>query len=109
MDFATLISSFRLFISTSTGTYHRAAMVGTPTMTFFADTLFASSKRWKSISDEKIQNNRMIPLAISTRHDSLHISKQYMATLSSIVATSEQLFFLYPADLPSLIIEVLSP
>ena len=62
MDFATLISSFSLFVSTSTGTYHLAAMVGTPTMTFFADTPFASSKRWKSISDESIQQNFMIPL-----------------------------------------------
>ncbi len=62
MDFASLISSFKLFVSTSTGTYHLAAMVGTPTMTFFADSLFASSKRWRSISDEKIQINKMIPL-----------------------------------------------
>jgi len=62
MDFANLISTFKLFISTSTGTYHLAAMVGTPTMTFFADTLFASSQRWRSISDENIQKNRMIPL-----------------------------------------------
>ena len=61
MDFAELISGFDLFVSTSTGTYHLAAMVGTPTMTFFADTLFASSKRWKSISDRSIQNNIMIP------------------------------------------------
>ncbi|MBE0499534.1 MAG: glycosyltransferase family 9 protein [Campylobacterales bacterium] len=67
MDFATLIGSFRLFVSTSTGTYHLAAMVGTPTMTFFADTLFASSKRWKSISDPSIQMNRMIPLEIQKR------------------------------------------
>lgn len=62
MDFAQLISSFKLFISTSTGTYHLAALVGTPTMTFFADTLFASSRRWKSVSDESIQQNFMIPL-----------------------------------------------
>jgi len=67
MDFASLISKFKLFISTSTGTYHLAAMVGTPTMTFFADTLFASSKRWKSISDEVIQMNRMIPLELEKR------------------------------------------
>jgi len=69
MDFAKLISSFKLFISTSTGTYHLAAMVGTPTMTFFADTLFASSKRWKSISDEGIQQNYMIPLGEDARKD----------------------------------------
>lgn len=67
VDFAKLISNFRLFISTSTGTYHLAALVGTPTMTFFADTLFASSKRWKSISDENLQHNVMIPLEEESR------------------------------------------
>ena len=61
MDFASLISKFYLFVSTSTGTYHLAAMVGTKTMTFFADTLFASVKRWKSISKEKWQDPYMIP------------------------------------------------
>jgi len=60
--FAKLISNFKLFVSTSTGTYHIASLVGTPTMTFFADTLFASSKRWKGIGDEKLQQNFMIPL-----------------------------------------------
>lgn len=59
--FAKLISNFKLFVSTSTGTYHLASLVGTPTMTFFADSLFASSRRWKSIGDEKLQNNFMIP------------------------------------------------
>ena len=61
-DFAQLIASFKLFVSTSTGTYHIASCVGTKTMTFFADTLFASSKRWKSIGDINLQNNYMIPL-----------------------------------------------
>ena len=59
--FAKLLSNFKLFISTSTGTYHAASMVGTPTMTFFADTLFASSARWKGIGDEKLQQNFEIP------------------------------------------------
>lgn len=59
--FAKLVSNFKLFISTSTGTYHVASLVGTPTMTFFADNLFASSKRWKSIGDEKLQKHFMIP------------------------------------------------
>ncbi len=79
MDFATLISSFRLFVSTSTGTYHLAAMVGTPTMTFFADSLFASSKRWKSISEEKIQNNKMIPLEQSRRKEFFETIKKEIA------------------------------
>ncbi|MCW8954526.1 MAG: glycosyltransferase family 9 protein [Sulfurimonas sp.] len=59
--FAKLISSFKLFISTSTGTYHIASLVGTPTMTFFADSLFASPKRWKSVGDSKLQKHYMIP------------------------------------------------
>jgi len=61
VNFAKLLSKFKLFISTSTGTYHLAALVGTPTMTFFGDSLFASSKRWKSISDESKQQHYMIP------------------------------------------------
>ncbi|MCF6208110.1 MAG: glycosyltransferase family 9 protein [Ghiorsea sp.] len=60
-DFAKLIASFRLFISTSTGTFHVASAVGTPTMTFFADTLFASDKRWQGIGDKALQHNYMIP------------------------------------------------
>ena len=61
VNFAKILSSFKLFVSTSTGTYHLAALVGTPTMTFFGDSLFASSKRWKSISDGAIQKHYMIP------------------------------------------------
>lgn len=58
--FAKLISSFKLFVSTSTGTYHLASLVGTSTMTFFADTLFSSSKRWRSVGDAKLQKHYMI-------------------------------------------------
>jgi ADP-heptose:LPS heptosyltransferase len=60
VDFALLISSFKLFISTSTGTYHLASAVGCETFTFFADSLFASSARWKSIGEK--QHHFMIPL-----------------------------------------------
>lgn len=59
--FAKLISQFRLFVSTSTGTYHLASLVGTPTMTFFGSSLFASASRWKGIGDERLQHNFMIP------------------------------------------------
>jgi len=61
INFAKLISNFKLFVSTSTGTYHLASLVGVPTMTFFADTLFASSKRWRGVGDKSIQRNYMIP------------------------------------------------
>lgn len=59
--FAKLISNFKLFVSTSTGTYHVASLVGTPTMTFFGDSLFASAKRWKSVGEESKQEHFMIP------------------------------------------------
>ena len=61
VEFSKLISTFKVFISTSTGTYHLASLVGTPTITFFADSLFASAKRWKSVGDEKLQKHFMIP------------------------------------------------
>ena len=67
--FAKLVSSFKLFISTSTGTYHIASLVGTPTMTFFADSLFASSKRWKSVGDIALQQHYMIPADINKRKE----------------------------------------
>ena len=61
VDFARLLSSFKLFISTSTGTYHLASASGCETFTFFADTLFASAARWKSIGEESRQHHYMIP------------------------------------------------
>ena len=36
-------------------------------MTFFADTLFASSKRWKSVGDSKNQKHYMIPQDVEKR------------------------------------------
>jgi len=61
VEFAKLLSTFKTFISTSTGTYHLASLVETPTITFFADTLFASARRWKSVGDIKQQQHFMIP------------------------------------------------
>ncbi len=60
--FAKLISQFKLFVSTSTGTYHLASLVGCPTMTFFGDSKFASALRWKSVGDEKLQKHYMLPV-----------------------------------------------
>jgi len=67
--FAKLVSNFKLFISTSTGTYHIASLVGTPTMTFFADKRFASAKRWKSVGDEKMQKHFSLPSQKSKRDE----------------------------------------
>jgi len=67
VNFAKLIANFKLFVSTSTGTYHLASLVGTPTMTFFGDSNFASAKRWKSIGDEKLQKHYMLPMDAEKR------------------------------------------
>ncbi|MDF1884220.1 glycosyltransferase family 9 protein [Sulfurimonas sp. SAG-AH-194-C21] len=59
--FAKLISQFKLFVSTSTGTYHLASLVGTTTMTFFGNSLFASASRWKSVGNIEKQTHFMLP------------------------------------------------
>ena len=79
--FAKLISNFKLFISTSTGTYHVASLVGTPTVTFFADSLFASSKRWKSVGDEKLQKHYMIPYDKEKRAELFEEVRKELSTL----------------------------
>ena len=67
VHFAKLIANFKLFVSTSTGTYHLASLVGTPTMTFFGDSKFASAARWKSIGEEKLQKHYMLPMDTAKR------------------------------------------
>ena len=62
LDYTTFIATSKLFISTSTGPMHLAGLTNTPTLSFFGSNLFASSKRWATISDEKYQNNYEIPL-----------------------------------------------
>jgi ADP-heptose:LPS heptosyltransferase len=79
--FAKLISNFKLFVSTSTGTYHLASLVGTPTMTFFADSLFASSARWKAVGDEDLQTHFMIPYAKEKRNEILRAVKERLKNL----------------------------
>ncbi len=59
--FAKLISCFKLFVSTSTGTYHLASLVGTPTMTFFGNSLFASASRWRGVGELEKQMHFMLP------------------------------------------------
>lgn len=54
IDFAKLLSNFKLFVSTSTGPMHLAGAVNTPTMSFFGNTLFASDKRWGTINDTQM-------------------------------------------------------
>ena len=57
MEFTIFIAKSKLFISTSTGPMHLAGMTNTPTLSFFGANLFASAKRWGTISDETLQHN----------------------------------------------------
>lgn len=60
LEFAKYIASSSLFVSTSTGPMHLAGASNTKTLTFFGDSLFASSKRWATISNKENQNNFML-------------------------------------------------
>ncbi len=61
MDFCKLLSNFDIFISTSTGPMHLAGAVNIKTISFFGDSVFASAKRWGTISEQRNQNNYCIP------------------------------------------------
>lgn len=79
--FAKLLASFKLFVSTSTGTYHLAAAVGTETMTFFADSLFASVKRWKAVSDGAKQHPYMLSSEPQRRFEQFEEVKRDLISL----------------------------
>lgn len=76
VDFASLLSRFNLFVSTSTGTYHLASASGCETFTFFGDSKFASAARWKSIGQESKQHHFMIPLDTEGRAKMFETVKQ---------------------------------
>lgn len=60
-QFTQFLSASYLFVSTSTGPMHLAGAVNTKTISFFGDSLFASDKRWGTISEQSQQSNFMIP------------------------------------------------
>ena len=80
VNFAKLISNFKLFISTSTGTYHLASLVGTPTLTFFGDSKFASAVRWKGVGNDKLQKHYMLPQDEEKRKEIFEQVKKELAT-----------------------------
>jgi len=81
VHFAKLISQFKLFVSTSTGTYHLASLVGTPTMTFFGDSLFASASRWKAVGNESLQTHYMLPSDEAKRQEILEKVREELLLL----------------------------
>ena len=59
-EFTKYLSTSLVFVSTSTGPMHLAGATNTTTLSFFGNTLFASNKRWATISEQKFQNNFML-------------------------------------------------
>ena len=64
MNFTKYLSSVKLFVSTSTGPMHLAAITNTPTLSFFGSSLFASDKRWQPLNSKELQSNFHAPFNI---------------------------------------------
>jgi len=60
MEFCKFLAQSRLLISTSTGPMHLAGAVNSSTISFFGTSLFASSKRWATVSNPTRQHNFMV-------------------------------------------------
>jgi len=60
VELTKFIAQSRLFVSTSTGPMHLAGLTNTATLSFFGDSLFASYKRWGTISDKDKQSNFLL-------------------------------------------------
>ena len=60
---------------------HLAGATNTKTLSFFGDSLFASSKRWATISNEENQNNFMLN-ADYTKEDYLKIENRLKEILN---------------------------
>ena len=65
-EFTQFIATCRLFVSTSTGPMHLAGLTNTHTLSFFGQNLFASSKRWSTVSSKELQKNFEVPLKYDT-------------------------------------------
>jgi ADP-heptose:LPS heptosyltransferase len=57
LDYCFLIRDSELLISTSTGPMHLAGALNIKTVSFFGNSLFASSKRWATVSETSKQLN----------------------------------------------------
>ncbi len=74
-EFTKYLASSYLFVSTSTGPMHLAGASNTKTLSFFGNSLFASSKRWATISSSENQNNFMLSADYS-KEEYLKIEKK---------------------------------
>ena len=80
-EFTRYLACSFLFVSTSTGPMHLAGASNTKTLSFFGNSLFASSKRWATISSIENQNNFMLSADYS-KEEYLKIEKKLMEIIS---------------------------
>ena len=80
-EFTKYLACSSLFVSTSTGPMHLAGATNTKTLSFFGNSLFASSKRWATISKVENQNNFMLSADYS-KEEYLKIEKRLEEILS---------------------------
>ena len=80
-EFTRYLACSFLFVSTSTGPMHLAGASNTKTLSFFGNSLFASSKRWATISSLENQNNFMLSADYS-KEDYLKIEKKLEEIIS---------------------------
>ena len=80
-EFTRYLACSFLFVSTSTGPMHLAGASNTKTLSFFGNSLFASSKRWATISSSENQNNFMLSADYS-KEEYLKIEKKLMEIIS---------------------------
>lgn len=80
-EFTRYLACSFLFVSTSTGPMHLAGASNTKTLSFFGNSLFASAKRWATISSLENQNNFMLSADYS-KEDYLKIEKKLMEIIS---------------------------
>ena len=80
-EFTRYLACSFLFVSTSTGPMHLAGASNTKTLSFFGNSLFASAKRWATISSLENQNNFMLSADYS-KEEYLKIEKKLMEIIS---------------------------
>ena len=80
-EFTRYLACSFLFVSTSTGPMHLAGASNTKTLSFFGNSLFASSKRCATISSSENQNNFMLSADYS-KEEYLKIEKKLEEIIS---------------------------
>jgi len=78
LDYCFLIRDSELLVSTSTGPMHLAGALNIKTVSFFGNNLFASPKRWATVSDPTQQNN----LTVNNKTKIKNIKKTVFESLS---------------------------